>query len=112
VTTQNLRLVGHGSCRQCAVSCERVVYPSRCFDGACPRLYLHEAGGRTGVARFEVVLHRSGQVVAMKLVTSAGHPALDRAAREAIERSLPFAPFPPEVRAEAVPLIASIPVAP
>lgn len=75
-------------------------------------VYPREAGGRTGVARFEVVLHRSGQVVAMKLVTSAGHPALDRAAREAIERSLPFAPFPPEVRAEAVPLIASIPVAP
>lgn len=75
-------------------------------------VYPPEAGGRSGVTRFEMVLHRSGQVISLKLLTSSGHPALDRAAREAIERSLPFAPFPPEVRAEAVPLIASIPVAP
>ncbi len=75
-------------------------------------VYPREAGGRSGVTRFEMVLHRSGQVISLKLLTSSGHPALDRAAREAIERSLPFAPFPPEVRAEVVPLIASIPVAP
>lgn len=75
-------------------------------------VYPREAGGRIGVTRFEMVLHRTGQVISLKLLASSGDPALDRAAREAIERSLPFAPFPPEVRAETVPLIASIPVAP
>lgn len=35
-----------GSCRECPVWCERVVYPSGCFESGCPRLYTYEQDGR------------------------------------------------------------------
>lgn len=38
---------GPGSCRQCAVACERVVYPAGCLRAGCPKLRTHEADGRT-----------------------------------------------------------------
>lgn len=34
-----------GSCRACAVRCERVVYPAHCVAIECPRLYAHEHNG-------------------------------------------------------------------
>lgn len=34
-----------GSCRACAVRCERVVYPAHCVAISCPRLYAHDADG-------------------------------------------------------------------
>lgn len=36
-----------GSCRQCPVSCERVVQPAGCIESGCPRLYSYERDGRT-----------------------------------------------------------------
>ena len=36
-----------GSCRACPVRCERVVYPARCVQQGCERLYAHRDGGIT-----------------------------------------------------------------
>ncbi len=86
-----MRSTGHGSCRQCAISCERVVYPAGCFESACPRLYMHEAGGRTwmgcvdGVFGVEIDVERFRRLQR----TAVGFGAL-RVAREPL----------PECRAE------------
>jgi hypothetical protein len=37
---------GPGACGQCAVRCERVVYPSGCQESGCERLYVYERDGR------------------------------------------------------------------
>ncbi len=34
-------------CRQCGVVCQKVVYPGRCLEQACPFLYTYEAFGHT-----------------------------------------------------------------
>lgn len=44
-----------GSCRLCPVSCDRLVYPSGCLQGACDRLYAYEEEGRTYVGCVERV---------------------------------------------------------
>jgi hypothetical protein len=44
-----LASTGPGSCRQCAVSCDRVVHPAGCLRIECPKLYAHRAGGRTWI---------------------------------------------------------------
>jgi len=41
------RVRDEGSCRQCPVSCERVVYPAGCLESGCPRVYTYEEDGRT-----------------------------------------------------------------
>lgn len=72
-----------GSCRQCPVSCERVVYPVGCLESGCSRLYSYEEDGRTwmgcleGVYRAEIDLERFRALQR----TKAGFGAL-RAVRE------------------------------
>jgi hypothetical protein len=72
-----------GSCRQCPVSCERVVEPAGCLDAHCPRLYSHERDGRTWVGClegvFDVEIDLDG--LARLQRTTDGFGAL-RAARE------------------------------
>jgi hypothetical protein len=36
-----------GSCRQCPIFCERIVYPAGCLESGCSRLYAFEEEGRT-----------------------------------------------------------------
>lgn len=74
--------------------------------------YPPEAGGRSGIAVFDLVVHRSGTVRRAVLVSSTGIPALDRAAAEAIQRSQPFAPFPPGVTVETADLRLTLKIAP
>lgn len=42
-----LASTGPGSCRQCPVACERVVYPAGCLRSGCPNLRTRDADGRT-----------------------------------------------------------------
>lgn len=44
-----LASTGPGSCRQCVVSCDRVVHPAGCLRAECPKLYAHHAEGRTWI---------------------------------------------------------------
>ena len=44
-----------GSCRQCPVSCERVVQPAGCIESGCSRLYSYEREGRTWMGCLEGV---------------------------------------------------------
>ena len=44
-----------GSCRQCPVSCERVVEPAGCMEADCPRLYSYEREGSTWIGCLEGV---------------------------------------------------------
>lgn len=72
-----------GSCRQCPVSCERVVQPAGCVEIGCPNMYAYERDGRTwmgcleGVCRVEIDLDGLRRLQR----TQAGFGAL-RAARE------------------------------
>lgn len=72
-----------GSCRQCPVSCERVVYPAGCIAASCRHLYSYEQEGRTwfgcvqGVFGAEIDLERFSRLQR----TAAGFGAL-RAMRE------------------------------
>lgn len=72
-----------GSCRQCPVSCERVVQPAGCVEIGCPNMYSYERDGRTwvgcleGVYRVEIDLERMRRLQR----TQTGFGAL-RAARE------------------------------
>lgn len=75
-------------------------------------VYPPSAGGRSGTVLLTLTLHRDGSVNNVRLVQSAGHPALDRAVYEALQRSLPFAPIPPEIREDVVSLTGIIPVSP
>jgi hypothetical protein len=34
-------------CRQCAVHCDKVVYPSACLERSCPFVYAYEEHGHT-----------------------------------------------------------------
>lgn len=42
-----LRPQDETECRRCAVYCDKVVYPSRCVEQACPFVYAYEEWGRT-----------------------------------------------------------------
>jgi len=34
-------------CKECAVLCEKVVYPANCFDSGCKYIYSYDQGGTT-----------------------------------------------------------------
>ena len=42
-----------GSCRQCPVSCERVVQPAGCLEAGCSRMYSYQREGRTWIGCLE-----------------------------------------------------------
>ena len=44
-----------GSCRRCAVRCDRLVYPAGCVASGCSRLYAYREHGTTFVGCLEKV---------------------------------------------------------
>ena len=72
-----------GSCRQCPVSCERVVQPAGCVDIGCPRMYSYERDGRTWVGCLEGVYRVEIDLAGLRALQriAAGFGSL-RAARE------------------------------
>ncbi|MFN4008998.1 MAG: TonB family protein [Pannonibacter sp.] len=55
-------------------------------------------GGGQGTATVEFVVRRDGSVSAVKLVRSAGDPALDQAALAMVHRAAPMPAFPDDIR--------------
>ena len=72
-----------GSCRQCPVSCERVIQPAGCVEIGCPRMYSYEREGRTWVGCLEGVYRVEIDLEGLRRLqrTQAGFGSL-RAARE------------------------------
>ena len=72
-----------GSCRQCPVSCERVVQPAGCVESGCSRLYSYERDGRTWMGCLEGVYGVEIDLDGFRRLqrTAAGFGGL-RAARE------------------------------
>ena len=74
-----------GSCRQCPVSCERVVYPAGCIESGCSRLYSYEdeETGRTWMGCLEGVYRAEIDLDGFRRLqrTAAGFGAL-RATKE------------------------------
>jgi protein TonB len=64
--------------------------------------YPEEAKRRhlTGNLLLDVALNPDGTVNGISLRRSSGHKTLDDAAIRIVELAAPFAPFPPEVRAD------------
>jgi protein TonB len=61
-----------------------------------------EVRGLRGEAVFDIVIHRSGAIVAAKLVKSSGYATLDGAFAAAIRRSVKQDPFPPNAVQELI----------
>lgn len=72
-----------GSCRQCPVTCERVVQPAGCVESGCARLYSYEREGRTWMGCLEGVFGVEIDLDGFRRLqrTAAGFGGL-RAARE------------------------------
>lgn len=72
-----------GSCRQCPVSCERVVEPAGCIEAGCPRLYSYEREGGTWIGCLEGVYEVEIELEGLRRLqrTAAGFGGL-RASRE------------------------------
>ena len=62
-----------GSCRACPVRCERVVYPARCVQQGCARLYAHDEDGVRWLGCVDKVF--TGEIDAARLAqVEAEHP--------------------------------------
>ncbi len=72
--------------------------------------FPREAAGQSGVAVIGIDVHRSGRVLRVSFIKSAGIPALDRAAVEAIGRCAPFPPFPSGAPQEVEPFALTLPM--
>ena len=57
--------------------------------------------GVSGSLRMTVRIDAQGGLVDVTLGQSSGHPILDRAAQDIVRWAAPYAPFPPDIRAEA-----------
>jgi len=57
--------------------------------------------GVSGSLRMTVRIDAQGGLVDVTLGQSSGHPVLDRAAQDIVRWAAPYAPFPPDIRAEA-----------
>lgn len=57
--------------------------------------------GVSGSLRLTVRISSEGDLVDVALGQSSGHPILDRAAQDIVRWAAPYAPFPPDIRAEA-----------
>lgn len=63
--------------------------------------YPEAARGKLyGSLMVTVIIRADGQVEAVDIVRSSGHAILDDAARRIIQLASPFAPFPPDIRAD------------
>lgn len=67
------------------------------------RMYPSKAASETNnpVLTLSVTLHADGRLGAVRVIRSSGNPELDQAAIRIVEAGAPFAPFPPDIRAEA-----------
>lgn len=57
--------------------------------------------GLSGSLLLTVRIAPDGQLIDTTLRRSSGHPVLDRAAQDIVRWAAPYAPFPPDIRAEA-----------
>ncbi|MCE9648714.1 MAG: TonB C-terminal domain-containing protein [Parvibaculum sp.] len=73
--------------------------------------YPISAGGAVGAPVYALVLDRSGAMRSLRLIQSAGRRDLDVAGAEAIRRSAPFRPLPPDYP-DVVTITAQIPITP
>jgi protein TonB len=62
----------------------------------------------TGVAKYEMLIARSGRLVRARLVQSTGDDLLDQAGLDAIELTAPFEPLPADVPGAQVALVFTI----
>ena len=66
--------------------------------------YYPEASVRYGIygsLRLLVVIHADGALEDIRVLSSSGYDVLDEAAIKIVRMAAPYAPFPPELRAEA-----------
>lgn len=61
-----------------------------------------------GVATYEIVITRQGQLVSTRLLQSSGYRVLDQAGFMTIRLSAPFRPVPPDIAGEAIPLVVTL----
>jgi protein TonB len=51
----------------------------------------------TGIAQYEIILDRQGQILNISVTQTSGYPILDKAGFDAIQRSSPFDAFPANI---------------
>lgn len=62
----------------------------------------------TGTAQYEIVVDRQGNLLGLRLVSSAGNEILDQAGLESIRRSAPFRPVPDDVTGDRIGLLFTL----
>ena len=55
-----------------------------------------------GVVTFSFTIQRDGQINGLRIVSSSGHPVLDKAALRMVERSVPFDSFPADITSDSL----------
>jgi periplasmic protein TonB len=75
-------------------------------------VYPEEARGREGILVVVLLVHRTGRLEQLRVLQSTGDPVLDRAALAAIQRSVPFAPFPAGISVARAPLQLTLRISP
>src|SRR5205085_9069411 len=68
--------------------------------------------GLSGFTHFVVLIDRTGNLLAMRLVQSSGSELLDRAAAKVIRDTLPFPPAPPDYPGDPITITMAIYVGP
>jgi protein TonB len=70
------------------------------------------AQGLNGTAQYAILVNRQGSLLRVRVLRSSGADLLDKAGVEAIERSAPFKPLPPDVMGEVVDLVVTLHMGP
>lgn len=74
-------------------------------------VYPQTAGGEVGLTIIVIVIDRAGNLQGMRQIESSGRRDLDWAASDAVRRSAPFRPLPPDYPAPVI-ITLKIPVTP
>lgn len=80
---------------------------NRTRDAILANVKQTETGGFQGLAEFEVIIHRSGKIVSLRLTRSSGYKTLDQAFANAIVRTQPYR-YPAGVSLEFLPMIVEL----
>ena len=80
---------------------------NRTRDAILANVKQTETGGFQGLAEFEVIIHRSGKIVSLRLMRSSGYKTLDQAFANAIVRTQPYK-YPAGISADFLPIIVEL----
>lgn len=80
---------------------------NRIRDAILANVDQAETAGFQGSAEFEVIIHRSGKIVSLRLTRSSGYKTLDQAFANAIVRTQPYS-YPAGISVDFLPIMVEL----